>query len=194
MPLGYTPLFSSLIFVLFSHQVVSNSLWPYGLQHARPLCSSLSPGVCPGSCPLNQWCHPTISSSVALFSFCFQSFPVSESFPMSQLFTSGGQSIGVSASASVLPVSIQGWFPLGLTGLISLQPEGLSRVFSRWHWLCLNAWSCLSCLTMSPGWARSWWKYTPSASVWEVPSHGYQNPWKYSLFFFITCSFSSTFF
>ena len=114
MPLGYTPLFSILIFVLFSHQVVSNSLGPYGLQCARPPCSSPSPGVCPSSCPLNRCCHPTISSSVTLF-FCFQSFPVSESFPMSQLFTSGGQSIGVPASVSVLPLNIWGWFPLRLT-------------------------------------------------------------------------------
>ena len=102
--------------------MVSNSLWPCGLQHARPPCSSPSPGVCPSSCPLNQWFHPTISSSVTLFSFCLQSFPLSESFPMSQLFTSGGQSIGVSASASVLPLSIWGWFPLGLT-LPTLKPK-----------------------------------------------------------------------
>ena len=91
---------------------------------------SPSPGVWPRSCPLNQWCHPTISSSVALFSFCFQSFPTSGSFPVSQLFSSGGQSIGASFSASVLTMSIQGWSPLGLTGSISLQSKGLSRVFS----------------------------------------------------------------
>ena len=94
---------------------MSNSLWSYELQHTSPPCPSPSPGVCPSSCPLNRWCHPTISSSVTLFSFCLQSFPVSESFPMSQLFTSGGQSIGVSASVSVLPLSTWGWFPLGLT-------------------------------------------------------------------------------
>ena len=122
MTLGYTPLLSILIFAFFSHQVVSNSLWPCGLQHARPPCSSPSPGVCPSSCPLNQWFHPTISSSVTLVSFCLQSFPLSESFPMSQLFTSGGQSIGVSASASVLPLSIWGLFPLGLT-LPTLKPK-----------------------------------------------------------------------
>ena len=92
--------------------------------------SSLSPSVCSNSCLFNQWCYSTISSSASLFSFCLQCFPASESFPMSRLFTSGGQSIGVSASASVLSMNIQCWFPLGLTGLISLQPKGFSRVFS----------------------------------------------------------------
>ena len=95
-----------------------------------PVCPSSSPAVCPSSCPLNQWCHPTISSSVAFFSFCLQSSPESGSFPVSQFFTSLGQSIGVSASASVLPMNIQGWFPLGWTGWISLPSKGLSRVFS----------------------------------------------------------------
>ena len=85
----------------------------------------------PNSCPLSQWCHLTMSSSATLFSFCLQSFPALGSFPMSQLFTSGGQSIGASTSASIPPMNIQGWFPLGLTGLISLQSKGLSRVFSR---------------------------------------------------------------
>ena len=108
--------------------LVSNSLWPHGLQHARLPCPSLSPTVCSNSSPLSQWCNPTISSSVTPF-FCPQSFPGSESFPMNQLFTSGGQSIG--ASASVLPVNIQGWFPLGLTGLISLLSQGLWRVFQH---------------------------------------------------------------
>ena len=93
-------------------------------------CPSLSPGVCSNSCPLSQWCHPTISSSVTPFSSCPQSFPASRSFPMSQIFASGGQSIGVSASATVLSISIQRWFPLGLNGLISWQSKGLSRVFS----------------------------------------------------------------
>ena len=88
------------------------------------------PGVCSNSCPLSQWCHPTISSSAAPFSFCLQSFPASGYFPVNQLFTSGGQSIGASASESALPMNIQGWFPLGLTGLISLLSKGLSRVFS----------------------------------------------------------------
>ena len=94
---------------------------------ARP-CPSLSPGVCLSSCPLNQWCYLTISSSAILFSFCLQSFPASGSFPMSWLFASGGQSIGASASASFLPMSIQSWCPLGLTGLVSLLSKGLSRV------------------------------------------------------------------
>ena len=95
---------------------MSDSLWPHGLQHARFPCPSPSPRVCSNSCPLSQWYHPTISSSVIPFSSCLQSFPASGSFPMSWLSASGGQSIGASASASVLPVNIQGWFPLGLTG------------------------------------------------------------------------------
>ena len=117
--------------VQFSCSVVSNSLWPDGLQHARPPCPLPTPGVYSNSCPLNQWCHPTISSSVIPFSPHLQSFPASGSFQMSQFFTSGGQSIRVSASTSVLPVNIQDWFSLGLTGWISLQSKGLSRVFSN---------------------------------------------------------------
>ena len=116
--------------LLFSHKVVSNSLRPHGLQHARPPCPSLSPGVCSNSCPLSRWCHPTISSSVIPFSSCLPSFPASRSFPMSWLFTSGGQSIGASASASVLPMNIQDWFPLGLTGLISLDSQESSPVYT----------------------------------------------------------------
>ena len=116
--------------MLFSHQVMFDSSRSHGLQHARPPCPSLSPGVCPSSCPLHWWCHPTISSYVTFFSFCLPSFPASGSFPMSQMFTSGSLSIGVSASASVLPMTIQGWFPLGLTGLVLLQSKCLSRVFS----------------------------------------------------------------
>ena len=104
---------------------MSNFLQSRGLQHIRFLCPPLSPGVCSNSCPLSQWCHPTNSSFAAPFSFCLQSFPASGSFPMSQLFASGGQSIGTSASAS----NIQGWFPLGLTAWISLQSKGLSRIF-----------------------------------------------------------------
>ena len=114
--------------VQFSHSVVSDSLWPCGLQHARLLCPSPTPRVYPNSCPLSRWCHPTISSSVVPFS-CPQSFPALGSFPMSQLFASGGQSIGVSASTSVLPMNTQNWSPLGWTGGISLQSKGLSRVF-----------------------------------------------------------------
>ena len=108
---------------------MSDSLQPHELQHARLPCPSPSPRVCSNSCPLSQWCHPTISSSVAPFSSCPQSFPASGSFPVSWLFASGGQSIGASVSAWVLP--IQGWFPLRLTGLISLLSKGLSRVFSN---------------------------------------------------------------
>ena len=107
------------------------TLWPHGLQNARSPCPSPTPGVYLNSCPLSQWCLPTISSFVIPFSSCLQSFPASGSFPMSQFFASGGQNIGVSASASVLPVNIQDWFPLGWTGLISLQSKGLSRVFSN---------------------------------------------------------------
>ena len=114
--------FMSLI--LFNLSVMSDSLWPHGLQHARLPCPSPSPRVCTNSYPLSWWCHPTISSS------CLQAFLASGSFPVSWLFASGGQSIGASASAPVLPMNIQGWYPLGLAGLISLQTKGLSRVFS----------------------------------------------------------------
>ena len=117
--------------LLFSCLVVSNSLWPLGLQHTRLPCPSPSPGACSNSCPLTQWGHPNILPSVFPFSSCLQSFPVSRSF-LSWLFASGGQSIGASALASILlPMNIQGWFPLGWTGLISLQSKGLSRVFSN---------------------------------------------------------------
>ena len=109
---------------------MSDSLWPHRLLHARLHCPSPTPGACLNSCPLSQWCHPTISSSAAPFSSCPQSFPGSRSFPMNGLFASGGQSIRASASASVLQMNIQSWFPLGLTGLISLLSKGLSRVFS----------------------------------------------------------------
>ena len=115
--------------VQFSCSVVSNSLRPHGLQHTRLPCPSATPGVYSNSCPLSWWYHPTISSSVVPFS-CLQSFPASGSFQMSQLFASGGQGIGVSASTSVLPMNIQDWFPLGWTGWTSLQSKGLSRVFS----------------------------------------------------------------
>ena len=111
--------------VQFNCSVMSDSLWP----HARLPCPSPAPGDCSNSCLLNQWCHPTISSSVVPFT-CLQTFSASGSFSMSQFFTSGGQSIGASASASVLPMNIQDWFPLGGTGWISLQPKELSRVFS----------------------------------------------------------------
>ena len=115
----------------FSHSVVSNSLWPHELQHARPPCPSPTPGVYPNSCPSSWCCHPAISSSVVPFSSCPQSLPASGSFPVSQLFVWGGQIIGVSASASVLPMNTQDWSLLGWTGWISLQSKGLSKVFSN---------------------------------------------------------------
>ena len=124
--------FSYIFSVQFSSvAVVSDSLLPHGLQHARPPCPSPTPRVNSNSCPLSRWCHPTISSSVIPFSPCVLSFWASGSFPMSQFFASGGQSIRVSASASVLPMNIQDWFPLGWTGWIFLPSKGLSRVFSN---------------------------------------------------------------
>ena len=117
--------------VQFSRSAVSDFLWPHGLQHTRLPCPSPAPRACSNSCPSSWWCHPTISSSVIPFFSCLPSFPASGYFPMNQFFASGGQSIGASASASVLPMNIQDWFPLGWTGLISLQSKGLSRVFSN---------------------------------------------------------------
>ena len=119
------------ISVQFSHSVVPNSLQPHESQHAKLPCISPTPGVYPNSCPPSQWCHPAISFSVVPFSSCPQSLPASGSFPVSQLFTWGGQNIGVSALASVLPMNTQDWSPLGWTGWISLQSKGLSRVFSN---------------------------------------------------------------
>ena len=126
LPVNY----QKLELLLLSPQVMSNSLRPHGLQNIRLLCLSLSPRVCSHSCLLSWWCYVTMSSSAVLFSFYPQSFPGAGSFPVSQFFASGGQSIGPSASASVLPVYIQGWFPLGLAGLISLLSKGPLRVFS----------------------------------------------------------------
>ena len=120
-----------LLLLLFNRSGVSDSLWLHGLQHARLPCLSLSPRACWNSCPLSWWCHPTISFSVVPFSSCPQSFPASRSFLENQLFASGGQSIEASASASLLPMNIQNWFPLGWTGWISLKSKGLSRVFSN---------------------------------------------------------------
>ena len=117
--------------LLFSLSVMSNSFPPHGLQHTRLPCPSASPGPCSNSCPLSQWCHPTISSLAVPFSSCPQPFPASGSFLVSWLFASGGQINGASASASVFQMNIQGWFPLGLTGLISLQSRGLSRVLKN---------------------------------------------------------------
>ena len=116
---------------LSSVAVMSDTLLPHGLQLTRLPCPSPTPGTCSNSCPLSWWCHPTISSSVIPFSSCLQSFPASDSFPMNQFFASGGQSIGTLASASVLPMNSQDWFPLGWSGWISLQSKGLSRVFSN---------------------------------------------------------------
>ena len=118
------------ISVQFSHSVMSDSLWPHGLQRASLPCPSPTFRAWSSLCPLSQWCYPTISFSVVSFSSCLQSFPASGSFPMSHLFTSSGQNIGASASASALPKNIQDWVPLELTGWISLQSEGLSRAFS----------------------------------------------------------------
>ena len=119
---------NSFISVQFSCSVMSNSLRPHGLQHTRPLCPSPTPGVYSNSCTLSRWCHPTISSSVVPFSYCLQSFPASGYFPVSHLFTSGGQSVGVLDSTSILPMNLQDWFPLKWTGWISLQSKGLSIV------------------------------------------------------------------
>ena len=125
------PLDDLLTSVQFSRSVVSDSLQPHELQCARPPCPSPTPGVHPNPCPLSRWCHPTISSSVIPFSSCPQSSPASGSFQMSQLFASGGQSIGVSASTSILPMNTQDWSPLRWTRWISLQSKGLLRVFSN---------------------------------------------------------------
>ena len=125
------PFIKTFTSVQFSRSVLSNSLRPHESQHARPPCPSPTPEVHSNSCPASHWCHPAISSSVVPCSYCPQSLPASESFPMSQLFTWGGQSFGVSASASFLPKNTQDWSPLGRTGWISLQLKGLSRVFSN---------------------------------------------------------------
>ena len=129
---GFLPYHNTIqLSVQFSHSVISDSLWPHGLQHTRPPYPSPTPRVYSNSWPLSQWCHPTISSSIIPFSSRLQSFPESGSFLMSQFFISGSQSTGVSASTSVLPMNIQDWFPLGWTGWIFLQSKGLSRVFSN---------------------------------------------------------------
>ena len=126
----FLPVWFHICFIsLFSHSVMSDSLPPHGLQQARLPCLSPSPGICSNSCLLSWWFHPTISSSVSPFSSCLQSSPASGSLPMSQFFALGGRNTGASASSSVLPMNIQGWFPLGWTSLISFLSEGLSRVF-----------------------------------------------------------------
>ena len=153
--------------VQFSHAVVSDSLWSDGLQDTRSPCPSPTPGVYSNSSPLIQWWQPTISSSVIPFSSCLQSFPASVSFQMSELFASGGQSIGVSASASVLPMNIHDWFPLGWTGLISLQSKGLSRVFSNITVQNSLAFSFLYGPTLTS--IRDYWK-TISLTRWTFVS------------------------
>ena len=131
-PLGLTGLISLLPSSFqFSRSIVSDSLWNHELQHARPPCPSQTPGVYPNSCPVSWWCHPAISSSLVPFFSCPQSLPASGSFPMNQLFAWGGQSIGVSASASVLPMNTQDWSPLGWNSWISLQSKGLSSLLQR---------------------------------------------------------------
>ena len=126
---------------MFCHLVMSKPLWPNGLQHARLPCPSSSPRACSDSCLLSWCCHPNISSSIVPFSFCLQSFPASASFPLSQFFASGGQSIVASASVSVLPMNIQDWFPLELTSLVSLQSKGLSNLLQH----CCSKASILWC-------------------------------------------------
>ena len=142
----------------FSHSVVSGSLWPQELQHTRPSCPSPIPGVHSNSCPSSRWCHPAMSSSVIPFSFFLQSLPASGSFPVSQLFAWGGQTIAVSPLASVLPMNTQDWSPLGWTGWTSLQSKGLSRVFSNTQFKSINSLelSFLYSLTLTP--IQDYWK------------------------------------
>ena len=152
--------------VQFSHSVMSDSLWPHGLQHTRPPCPSPTPWACSNSCPSSRWCHPTISSFVVPFSSCLQSFPASGSFPVSQFFTSGDQSIGASASASVLPMNIQDWFPLGLTRLILNHKdwskfcspffERIQASQSQWLWESVY-------MVAAEGWENSTWCFS-----WEM--------------------------
>ena len=145
---------------------MSDSLWPHGLQHTRPPCPSPSPGVCPSSCSLHQWCHPAISSSDAFLSLCLQSFPASGTFPVSQLFTWDDQTTAASASASILPKSIQSWFPLRLTGLISLLTKGLSEDFSSTT--VQRHQSFMFCLLYGPG-------LTTLCAHWEDHSLDYMD-------------------
>ena len=143
----------------FGCSAVSDSLQPHGLPYARPPCPSPTPRVYSKSCSLSQWCHPTISFSVIPFSPCLQSLPASGSFPRSQLFASDGQSIGVSAPASVLPMNVQGWFPLGFTSLISLLSKGLSRMFSSTK---VQKHQLFSETTI-----HYWWGYKLIQSIWK---------------------------
>ena len=171
--------------LLFSCSVMSNSWWPNVLQHTMLPWPSPSPRICSNSCPLSQWCHPTISSSVVPFSSCLQSFSASGPFPMSWFFTSCGQSIG--ASASVFPMNVQDWLPLGLTGLISLQSKGLSRIFSnntvRKHWMKVKWWGlrkycwlialcqvCSHIVSLSPNFIISWSRSFIQLSQYWMPT------------------------
>ena len=146
--------------VHFSLSVMSNSLRPHGLRHARPPCPSPTPGVYSNSCPLSRWCHPTMSSSVVPFSH-LQSFPASGSFQMSQFFASGSQNIGISASTSILPMNIQDWFPLRWTGWISLQSKGLSRVFFNTTVQKPPQIKSVTVSTVSHLFAMKWWDQMP---------------------------------
>ena len=162
----YNPCSAPTISVQFSHSVVSDSLWPHELQHARPPCPSPTPGVYPNSCPLSRWCHPTISSSVGPFSSHRQSFPASGSSPMSQFFASGGQTIGVSALASVLPMNIQDWFPLGSTGWISLWYPHYGRViFSAFHYGRMIFSAITASISISMPWRENF-KANRTISYW----------------------------
>ena len=136
--------------VQFSHSVMSDSLQPHELWQARPPCPSLTPGIYSNSCPLSLWCHPIISPSVIPFFSCLQSFPESGSFPVSQIFASGGQSIGASASVSVLPMNIQDWFPLGLTGLNQY------FLFLKYFINKLSVWFPLENIAWYPAYVREW--------------------------------------
>ena len=152
-----TKFYKAIQFSLFSHSVMSDSLWLHGLQHARPACPSLTPGAYSNSCPLSRWYHPTISSSVVPFSSCFQSFSASGSSQMTQLFASGGQNIRVSVATSVRPMNIQDWCPLGCTGWISLQSKELSRVFSINTWLMSSILDSIVLGTYSIKSNKSWY-------------------------------------
>ena len=152
-PLTPTSVYSNLL--LFSCPVVSDTLWRHGLQYTRPPCFPPSPKICPSSCPLHQWYHPTISSSEALFSFCPQSSPASWNFPMSQLFASGGQNTGISASVLVFPKSIQDWFPLRLTAFSNLGRSKHKAIFSSWLTFTLN-WTMTLVSWLPPGCPETW--------------------------------------
>ena len=173
--------------LFFSLSVMSNSLQSHRLQNARLFCPPLSPGVYSNLCPLSQWFYLTISSSATRSSFCLQSFPASGSFPMSWLIASGGQSIGFSASASVLPVNIQDWFPLGFTGLISLQSKGLSRAFSSTT-ILKHQFLVLSLLMVQLSHLYMSTRKTIALTIWTFVSHCKKLIMRYFTFFLCTKS------